>query len=75
MLKARVENKVVHMHVRKHVAVLILNFDTGWWRMVSLRLRSLYSWGKSSVFPLNTRLGGLQSQSRRFKNLFYLILK
>jgi len=40
----------------------ILNLGTGWRWVVSTRLWLVYPWGKSPWYPLDSRLGGPQSQ-------------
>jgi hypothetical protein len=43
----------------------ILDLDLRWRRVVSFTPRQLYPQGKNPWYPLDRRLGGLQSQSGR----------
>jgi hypothetical protein len=47
------------------IAPRILDLGTRWRRVVSFTHRSLYPQGKSRRYPLDKRLGGLQSRSGR----------
>jgi len=47
------------------IAPLILNRCTRWRSVVIFTPLSLYSWRKSPWYPLDRRLGGLQSRSGR----------
>jgi hypothetical protein len=47
------------------IAPLILDLGTRWRWVVSFTPRPLYPQGKSPWYPLNRRLGGPQSRSRR----------
>jgi hypothetical protein len=47
------------------IAPIILKLGTRWRRIVSFTPRSLYLRGKSPLYQLDRRLGGLQSRTGR----------
>jgi hypothetical protein len=49
----------------ENIAPLILYLGTRWRRVVSFTRRPLYPQGKSLWYPLDRRLGGVQSRSGR----------
>jgi len=43
-------------------APLIFNLETSWMWVVSLTCRSLYPWGKTPCYPLNTKMNDLEKR-------------
>ena len=52
---------------------LILNLGTRQRRVVNFTAQLLYPWGRSPWYPLKSRVGGPQNQSRHFGEVKYLL--